>query len=209
MCEPNYSDPSSFLQLDMLADILMRYAFEFESDFNTKLAFIKEQEQKCMENSKNVLSVSQILGSVNCSMLKLEMELNENEINLIEVEKAITRLEQSCPTADKMACRKCPLARVTYNDLLSLLMSANQMSTQCNHIREEVEMFNKQAAEQLAPANVIAKIIDYHNSTLKSLEKHIEEMQSQVTKVQRNFEELNRDHETRTADTHCSCKATK
>ncbi|XP_016978571.2 uncharacterized protein LOC108044184 [Drosophila rhopaloa] len=209
MCEPNFSDPSSFLYLDMLADILMRDALELESDFNTKMEFIKEQEQMCLDNAKNVFSVDQFLGSVNCCMLKLEMDLNENETNLIEMEKAVTRLEQRCPRSDNEASRTYPLARVTYEDLLSLLMSADKTAAQCNHIREQIEMYNKQAAEQLAPATVVAKIIDYHNNTLASLEKQIEKMQGQVTQVQREYEQLNRDQESNRAAAQCSCKKTK
>jgi len=54
MCESKFSDPSSFLYLDMLADILMRDTLEMEVDFNKKMEFIKEQEQKVLENAKNV-----------------------------------------------------------------------------------------------------------------------------------------------------------
>jgi len=38
----------------MLADILMRDTLEMEVDFNKKMEFIKEQEQKVLENAKNV-----------------------------------------------------------------------------------------------------------------------------------------------------------
>ncbi|XP_017056190.1 uncharacterized protein LOC108098037 [Drosophila ficusphila] len=192
MSKTNLSDPSAFLYLDMLADVLMHDTLEMESDFNTKMQFIKEQEQKVLDNGKNLLSVNQFLGSVNRSMLKLEMELNENETNLLEAEKAVTRLEKRCPSADRKTCRVHPLVRATYEDLLGLLLSTEQTASQCNQMRDQIMMYGKEAAEKVAPANVVKKIIDYHNSTLESLEKHIVNLQSQVTKVQKEFDQLSK-----------------
>ncbi|XP_016949770.1 uncharacterized protein LOC108024378 [Drosophila biarmipes] len=192
MCDSKFSDPTSFLYLDMLADILMRDTVEMEADFNKKVEFIKEQEQKVMDNAKNLLSMDQMLGPITCSMLKLEMELSENESSLIEAEKAVTRLEQTCSSSNSSGCRTYPLARATYEDLLSLLMSAEKTAAQCNTMREQIEMYNQEATAKLPPKTVIGKIIDYHNNILLLLEKEIEKLQSEVTKVQREYEELNR-----------------
>jgi len=66
MCESKFSDPSSFLYLDMLADILMRDTLEMEVDFNKKMEFIKEQEQKVLENAKNVRdSLAKDINTIN------------------------------------------------------------------------------------------------------------------------------------------------
>ncbi|XP_065722830.2 optineurin [Drosophila suzukii] len=206
MCESKFSDPSSFLYLDMLADILMRDTLEMEVDFNKKMEFIKEQEQKVLENAKNLISMDQMLGPINCSMLKLEMELHENETNLIEAEKAITRLEQTCPRSESNGCRTYPLARATYEDLLSLLVSAEKTAAQCTTIREEIEMYNQEASAKLPPKSVITKIIDYHNNILILLEKEIEKLQCEVTKVQREYEELNKKMEPSKLIAQCPCQ---
>jgi len=99
--------------------------------------------------------MDQMLGPINCSMLKLEMELHENETNLIEAEKAITRLEQTCPRSESNGCRTYPLARATYEDLLSLLVSAEKTAAQCTTIREEIEMYNQEASAKLPPKSVV------------------------------------------------------
>ncbi|KMZ03220.1 uncharacterized protein LOC6727860 isoform X2 [Drosophila simulans] len=109
MCEPSLSDLSTFLYLDMLADILMQDSLELESDFNTKLKFLKEQEHICLDNAQNALPVDETLKSVNHIMLRVEMELHENEINLIEAEKAVTKLEQSYPSPEILAGQTYPL----------------------------------------------------------------------------------------------------
>ncbi|XP_017083759.1 uncharacterized protein LOC108116400 [Drosophila eugracilis] len=190
MCEPNFSDPSFFMHLDMLSDILMRDTLELESEFNNKMQFIKEQEQECVENAKNLTSMDEVLKSINGSMVKIEIELNENETNLIEAEKAITELEERCPRSEYGAGRKYPLARATYVDLLGLLMSTEKTDAQCNQIREEIEMFNNQAQTRQPPGNMISQLIDYHTSTLECLEKQIENLQSQASKVQNAYEQL-------------------
>ncbi|XP_043654949.1 uncharacterized protein LOC122621221 isoform X1 [Drosophila teissieri] len=209
MCEPSFSDPSAFLYLDMLADILMQDSLEMESDFNIKLRFLKEQEQIYLDNAKNVLSVDQTLRSAHCSMLKMEMELNENETNLIEAEKVVTKLEQSCPSPDVVGCQKYPLARATYQDLLSLLMSTEKTAHQCNQMKEDIEMYNKENSAIVIPGNVVAKLIDCHNNTLESLEKQIEVLQCQVTKVQKEFEQLYNEQDASKFNVPCPCKQIK
>ncbi|XP_070073723.1 uncharacterized protein [Drosophila takahashii] len=203
MSESNSSDPTTFLYLDMLSDLLMRDTLEMETSFNNQMKFIKDQEQKVLDNAKNVFSMDQLLGSINCCLLKVEMELNDNEFNLIEAEKAVTRLEQACPRSDSTACRTYPLARFTYQDLLSLLLSAESTAAQCNTLREEIEMYNKEASEKLPPKNVI---MDYHNNILLSLEKEIQKLQSEVTKVQREYEVLKGKQEASKYLPQCSCK---
>lgn len=54
MCESAISDPMSFLYLDMLSTILINDTKELEKLFDTKVNFIHEQEQNCMENTKQV-----------------------------------------------------------------------------------------------------------------------------------------------------------
>jgi len=50
----------------MLADILMRDTLEMEVDFNKKMEFIKEQEQKVLENAKNVRdSLAKDINTIN------------------------------------------------------------------------------------------------------------------------------------------------
>ncbi|KAH8363155.1 hypothetical protein KR084_006052 [Drosophila pseudotakahashii] len=206
MSESNSADPTSFLYLDMLADLLMRDTLEMETYFNNQMKFIKEQEQKVLDNAKNVFSMDQSLGSINCSMLRIELDLNENELFLIEAEKAVSRLEQACPQSDSTACRTYPLARVTYQDLLSLLLSAESTAAQCNTLKEEIEMYNKEASGKLPQKTVIAKIMNYHNNILLSLEKGIDKLKIEVTKVQREYEELNRKHEASKLLPQNSCK---
>lgn len=173
MGEPNLSDPSTFLYLDMLADILMQDSLEMESDFNTKLKFLKEQEQICLDNAKNVrlnghrqtgykffilqqaLPIDDTLRSVKCTMLRVEMELHENEINLIQAEKAVTKLEQSYPSPESLAGQVFPLASTTYQDLLSMLMSSKKTVDHCNQIKEEVATYNEQISAKVPSVNLV------------------------------------------------------
>nr|ADB93358.1 MIP16470p [Drosophila melanogaster] len=142
-----------------------------ESDFNTKLKFLKEQEQICLDNAKNALPIDDTLRSVKCTMLRVEMELHENEINLIQAEKAVTKLEQSYPSPESLAGQVFPLASTTYQDLLSMLMSSKKTVDHCNQIKEEVATYNEQISAKVPSVNLVTKLIDYHNNTLESMEK--------------------------------------
>ncbi|EDX12718.1 uncharacterized protein LOC6727860 isoform X1 [Drosophila simulans] len=208
MCEPSLSDLSTFLYLDMLADILMQDSLELESDFNTKLKFLKEQEHICLDNAQNALPVDETLKSVNHIMLRVEMELHENEINLIEAEKAVTKLEQSYPSPEILAGQTYPLASTTYQDLLSILMSTKKTAEQCNQIKEEVATYNEQISAKVPSVNLVTKLIDCHNNTLESMEKQIEKLQNQVTQVQKEFELLNKEYESQ-FHAMCPCKKIK
>ncbi|KAH8383217.1 hypothetical protein KR009_007409, partial [Drosophila setifemur] len=216
MCELNIPKPSDFLYLSLLADILKQDTDELESDFKIKMEFVCKQEKKCLENAEDVniidkssfnkfkfqhmlynhqlFSLDQFLGSFQSSLLRLEMELNDNELLLIEAENAVCQLERTCVNVpDRKPCRMYPLARSSYAELLGLLMSTENSTAQCNTLREEIEVFNKEASEQVAPMNVIAKIIDYHNKTLVTLDKQLEQLQCQVGKVQHEYDQIDKE----------------
>ncbi|KAH8292428.1 hypothetical protein KR054_009665, partial [Drosophila jambulina] len=195
MCKANMSDePMSFMHLDMLADILYHDLEEMASDFEIKSQFCKEQEQKCIDNAMNFITVDQLVNSLNCCMLKLEMDLNENETNLIEAEKTVSRLERNCrKDSEDPPSRVYPLARATYEDLLEQLLATEKTAVQCNNIKAEIEAFHQEAAEKLAPRSLITKIIDYHTATLESMDKQIKHFESQINQVQGEFERLMED----------------
>ncbi|KRK03666.1 uncharacterized protein Dyak_GE24377, isoform B [Drosophila yakuba] len=142
-------------------------------------------------------------------MLKMEMELNENETNLIEAEKVVTKLEQRCPSPEVVGCQTYPLTHATYQDLLGLLMSTETTAHQCNQMKEEIEMYNKEVSAVVIPGNVVAKLIECHNNTLESLEKKIETLQSQVTKVQKEFEQLYNEQDASKFNVPCPYKQIK
>ncbi|XP_070143344.1 uncharacterized protein [Drosophila kikkawai] len=201
--------PMSFMHLDMLADILHHDLREMASDFEIKSQFCKEQEQKCLDNAINLLSVDQLLGSLNCCMLKLEMDLNENETNLIEAEKTVSRLERNCQINSKNPSpRVYPLARATYEDLLEQLLATEKTAVQFNNIKNEIEAFHQESVEKLAPGSVlsqITKLISYHTSTLESMEKQIQDLETHVNQLQSEFERLMEDKK---CTAKCPCQPT-
>lgn len=91
-------------------------------------------------------------------MLGVEMDLNQNETNLIEAEKAVSRLERNCQRAEHgPPSRVYPLARATYEDLLEQLLATEKIAVRCNNVRGEIEAFHQEAVEKLMPRNVVRK----------------------------------------------------
>ncbi|KAH8384530.1 hypothetical protein KR200_008723, partial [Drosophila serrata] len=207
MCEEIMSgEPMSFLYLDMLAHILFRDIEEMAMDFETKSQFCREQEQKCLDNAINVLSVHQLVNSLNCSMLRLEMDLNENEANLLQAETTVSRLERNCQRhPENPSSRVYPLARATYEDLLVQLLATEKTAAQCNSIRSELEAFHQEVVEKLAPRSLITQIINYHTTIMESMEKQINQFESQINQVQDEFKRLVKDKEAKKSTTKCPC----
>lgn len=54
MYEPSQHDPMSFLHLDMLTNTLLDTTKELEEEFDSKLGFIREQENNCLNNLNEV-----------------------------------------------------------------------------------------------------------------------------------------------------------
>ncbi|KAH8243507.1 hypothetical protein KR032_007906, partial [Drosophila birchii] len=203
----NMSEESmSFMYLDMLANVLYHDMEEMASDFETKNQFCKEQEQKCMDNAINVLSVHQVVTSLNCSMLRLEMNLNENETNLLEAEQIVSRVERNCQRyPEEPQSRVYPLARATYEDLLEQLLASEKTAVQCSNMRAEIDTFHQEALENLAPRSLITQIINYHTATLKSMEKQIKNFETQINQVKGEFEKLMEDNEAKKCTAQCPC----
>ncbi|KAH8264306.1 hypothetical protein KR038_006353, partial [Drosophila bunnanda] len=210
MCEENMSgEPMSFMYLDMLANVLYRDMEEMALDFETKSQFCKEQEQKCMDNAINVLSVHQFVNSLNCSMLRLEMDLNENETDLLEAEKTVARLERNCQRdPENPSSRVFPLARATYEDLLVQLLATEKTAAQCNNIRTEIEALHQEAVEKLAPRSLITQIINYHTFTLESMEKQVNQFESRINQMQGEFKRLMEDQKAKKSLSKCPCQPT-
>ncbi|EDV30229.1 uncharacterized protein Dana_GF23053 [Drosophila ananassae] len=191
MGESTNKDPMSFLYMNLLADILMQETVEFENEFRIKMEFIRDQEKLCFSNAKNLVSVDQFLRTLNGTLLKLEMDLNENENLLIQAEDTVTILERSCVNVpEQRQCRVDPLVRATYTDLLRLLMSTEKSAVQCNSLREEIEAYNNEVSGKLMPVNVIGQIMDFHNRTLDTMEKQINLLNVQIEGLKKEFAEM-------------------
>lgn len=54
MYAPSKNDPMSFLHLDMLTNTILDGTKELEKEFDTKLKFIREQEENCIKNMTEV-----------------------------------------------------------------------------------------------------------------------------------------------------------
>ncbi|EDV49114.1 uncharacterized protein LOC6553266 [Drosophila erecta] len=205
MSNPSFSDPATVLFLDMLADILTHDSLQMESDFNTKMQFINEIVKTCEDDAKNLHYVGQTLRSARCSMLKLEMDLKENEANLIEAEKLVEMSEQ-CQSPEVVSYQTYPLGRPTYQDLLSLLMSTEKTADQCNQMKEEIVMNNHPIPANGIPGNLVAKLIDCHRCTLEALEKQMENLQSHVAAVDKEFGHLYNEQDASKFNAPCPCK---
>ncbi|KAH8336508.1 hypothetical protein KR074_004692 [Drosophila pseudoananassae] len=188
MGESTRKDPTSFLYMNLLADILIRETEELENEFRIKMEFIRDQEKLCLSNANNLVSVDQFLKTINGTLFKLETDLNENEDMLIQAEEKVAILERSCVNVpEQRHSRVDPMVRATYTDLLRLLMSTEKSAAQCNTLREEFEVYNNEMSEKLVPVNVIGQIVDFHNRTLDTMEKQINLLQTQIEVLKTEF----------------------
>ncbi|KAL7728513.1 hypothetical protein ACLKA6_012527 [Drosophila palustris] len=201
MCESsNLSDPMSFLYLDMLSTILIDDTKELEKQFDTKMHFIREQEQNCLENAKQLVFIDQFVDTLKKCVCQTELELQENEFDLLEAEKVISYFE----TSMSLKCLK--YEHSNYLVLLKLLLSADRSAAQCNKLKDEIEQYNNETCKQLEPVKLITKIIGYHKDTLDMLENQINKLECMTKDVASNYEEIIKTLKISSLTTKCTCE---
>ncbi|XP_017845669.1 uncharacterized protein LOC108602148 [Drosophila busckii] len=203
MCDATISDPMSFLYLDMLISVLIEDTKELKTEFNTKMEFIHEQEQHCLENAKHLIFVDQFIVSLRECVYKLEIELQENENDLLAAEHLVSRAEDS-QKLDNIA--NIPFKPSHYVDLIKLLISADNSAAQCSSLKTEIEQYNSDAAQHEEPLNVVSNIIMYHAMTLQSLEEQISRLEKMTENVTKNFAEIKYQLKISSLGTKCVCK---
>ncbi|ALC45360.1 CG31287 [Drosophila busckii] len=190
MCDATISDPMSFLYLDMLISVLIEDTKELKTEFNTKMEFIHEQEQHCLENAKHLIFVDQFIVSLRECVYKLEIELQENENDLLAAEHLVSRAEDS-QKLDNIA--NIPFKPSHYVDLIKLLISADNSAAQCSSLKTEIEQYNSDAAQHEEPLNV-------------SLEEQISRLEKMTENVTKNFAEIKYQLKISSLGTKCVCK---
>ncbi|EDW66863.1 uncharacterized protein [Drosophila virilis] len=205
MHEPSISDPMSFLYLDMLSNLLLEDVKEIGKEFDIKINFIRQQERSCLENAKQLISVDQFIKTMRDCLFQMELELQENEADLLNVEKSISRYQASSIYFDKGpdAIRLMPR---NYLLFLKLLLSADCSAAQCNNLRAELDQYNNEALKCLDSPKVITKIMDYHLKTLNTLEKKLNHLQSLSDNVAKSYDQMAKKLNISSLSTKCSCK---
>ncbi|EDW84201.2 uncharacterized protein Dwil_GK13269 [Drosophila willistoni] len=205
MCEPATKDPMSFLYLDLMANHLLRDIEEATKDFNDKMVFLREQESNILENVKNLISIDEFLDLLRKCVVKMEIELSDNENGLIEAERTVARLERSLTGCESLDGKWIPLQRSTYKHLLKLLLSADRSYAQCACLKDEIEDYNQELIGKVAPEK-IGDIIDYHNKSLELLERQISELESQTEVLKLNFDQISKDMDISSLSTKLTCQ---
>ncbi|XP_064554618.1 uncharacterized protein LOC135439758 isoform X2 [Drosophila montana] len=199
MHEPSISDPMSFLYLDLLSNLLLEDANEIGKEFDVKMNFIREQERSCLENAK------QFIESMRECLFQTELELQENEADLLNVEKTILRYEASYIDFSK-GPDPIRLRPSSYLVFLKLLLSADCSAAQCKNLREELDQYNNEALERLDSPKLITKIMDCHLKTLNSLEKKLDQLQSLADNVAKSYDQMINKLKISSLSTKCSCQ---
>ncbi|XP_068155479.1 uncharacterized protein [Drosophila tropicalis] len=206
MSEATDRDPMSFLYLDLLANYLLSDLEETTKDFNNKMMFIREQESNILDNVQNVIYIDEFLDLLRKCVVKMEIELNENESGLIEAERIVASLERSLSRRESLGGNWVPLQRCTYKHLLKLLLSADRSHAQCACLKDEIEDYNQELIEKMAPGKMIGDIIDYHNKALELLERQISQLESQTEILKINFDQISKDMNISSLSTKLTCK---
>ncbi|KAH8312479.1 hypothetical protein KR044_010994, partial [Drosophila immigrans] len=191
MGEPSLTDPMSFLYLDMLSDILIDDTKELEHQFETKMQFLREQEQLCFETGKHLVFIEKFVETLKNCVYKLELELAKNESELLQAEKVILCCEASyrAPMKSPMFTTM-PFKYSSFLVLMKLLLSADRTAAQANVLKAEIQHYNEEAIAHLEPINMITKIIDYHRQSLDMMEKQVNQMESMTREVTNNYDQI-------------------
>ncbi|XP_023178539.2 uncharacterized protein LOC111604633 isoform X2 [Drosophila hydei] len=177
MSDPFIADPMSFLYLDILCTVLLEDTEDAVEEFNLKMNLIREQESICVENGKKLVSVDQFIGSMKTCIYQTELELQENEAQLVAIERLVSRYEASNLVFLKSP-ELIPLIPNSYMAFLQLLLSADRSTAQCNSLKEELTVYNNDAIDHLECPNLITQIMDYHLKALNTLENKLDKLQS-------------------------------
>lgn len=207
MCESSISDPMSFLYLDMLSTILINDTKELENSFDTKMRFILEQEQNCLENVKQLTFIDQFVDTLKKCVFQTEMELQEYEFELLEAEKVISHYETTylChPNSSTFSNMQ--FKHSNYLVFLKLLLSADRSAAQCNNLKVDIEQYNIEAYKRLEPIKLITKILNYHKNTLDMLEKQIKKLECMTEEVASNYDEVTKRLQISSLTTKCTCE---
>ncbi|KAH8414045.1 hypothetical protein KR222_003368, partial [Zaprionus bogoriensis] len=198
MCEDSKTDPMSFLYIDMMANILLDTTKELEAEFNIKMEFIREQENTCLENTKQLIVLSEVMDKLRDCVTQTELELNQNEMELLEAEKMITNFESNSKYAQRPHPADMTFRYSSTLVLLKLLLSADHSMAQCNKLKDEIEHYNTEAFKRYEPCKTVGKILDYHAQSLQALESQINELERMTQEVARNYDEIKKDMKTST-----------
>ncbi|KAH8360248.1 hypothetical protein KR093_011472, partial [Drosophila rubida] len=207
MGDASLTDPMSFLYLDMLSTILIDDTKELETQFETKMQFLREQERTCLENGKHLVFIDQFIKALQSAVYKVELQLAENENELLEAEKIISTCELSY--VDPLKCPRfttMPFKHSSFLMLMKLLLSADRSAAQANALKADVEHFNIEVDSHLEPIKMITKIMDCHLKTLDKMEKDINQLEFMVKDVTDSYDKITKKMQINSLSTRCTCK---
>ncbi|EDV92556.1 uncharacterized protein LOC6563159 [Drosophila grimshawi] len=208
MSSPSISDKMSFTCLDLLLNILIEDTKEFQKEFDTKMSFIREQENYCSKNMEELISIQDFVESMKKCLFQTELELGEFESSLLQAEQYISLLEAQSNNFSQNS-QFANLITSNYRDLLVLLLSADRSAAQCNNLRKEIDLYNNLVSKHFAAPKLIITIMDYHVKALKSMDEQLNQLQCMADNVASNYDQITKQLKISSLSTKCTCDMAK
>lgn len=101
-----------------------------------------------------LIDVDLLISKMQECILQTEIELQENEVQLNEMDKLLSRYQANYIDFSK-GPERIPLIPGSYRVFLKLLISADQSTAQCNSLKDELKAYNEEAIERLKSPNLV------------------------------------------------------
>ncbi|TDG52171.1 hypothetical protein AWZ03_001452 [Drosophila navojoa] len=165
--------------------------------------FIREQERNCLEIGKERVTVDLLINKMQECIFQTELELQENEVQLDEMDKLLSRYQANYIDFSK-GPEQIPLRPSSYRTFLKLLISADQSTAQCNDLKEELKAYNEEAIVRLESPNLVTRIMDYHLSAITGLEKKLDKLHKLTNQVIKSYNKICRKVKINSLSTKCT-----
>lgn len=101
-----------------------------------------------------LITVDMLINKMQECIFQTELELQENEVQLDEMDKLLSRYQANYIDFSK-GPEWIPLKPSSYRTFLKLLLSADQSTAQCNNLKEELKAYNEEAIKRLESPNLV------------------------------------------------------
>ncbi|XP_030371177.1 uncharacterized protein LOC115621622 [Scaptodrosophila lebanonensis] len=185
----------SFSYLDLISSMLLRDTKELEADYQTKLQYVIEKEQNLMLTKQNLEKIHKSINMIKNCVMKLELELQQNDCIMVKAERALTDIEELLQRFDGKDCNF--NERSDYMEFMELLLSAQSFTAKRKLLKKRLERYRKYLTAHAKPKNIsifkkktcIIGIADCHCKALMQIEGLITDLKMQSNEISQMFDD--------------------